>query len=63
MCCRATVVPATQLPIETTAAYAFKSACTIDLQTDIIFTGNGEPKISKFTENIESIVIVHNIGI
>ena len=40
-------VSATQLPIETIVAPVGKSESELDLQTDIIFDGNGGVKINK----------------
>ena len=43
-------VSITQLPIETMIAPVGKSGSTFDLQTDIIFGGNGGAKVNKFLD-------------
>ena len=48
------------MPIETIIAPVGKSDPSFDLQTDIIFGGNGGAKINKFLDRVKSIVIDRN---
>ena len=52
---------ASQLSIETIVASVCKSDHSFDLQTDIIFGGNGGVKINKFLDYIESIGTDRNL--
>ena len=46
------MVSVTQLQMETIVAPVGKSGFTFDLQTDIIFGGNGEAKVNNFLDCI-----------
>ena len=52
---------ATQLHIETIVAPVGKSDPASDLQTDILFGGNGGAKINKFLDYVKSTVIGRSI--
>ena len=53
--------PLTQLPIEAIVAPLGKKDPAFDLQTDIIFGGNGGAKVIKFLDSTKSIVIVRKL--
>ena len=46
------------MPIETIIAPVGKSNPSFDLQTDIVFGGNGGAKINKFLDCLKNIVII-----
>ena len=48
------------MPIETIIAPVGKSDPSFDLQTDIIFGGNGGAKMNKFLDCVKNIVIGRN---
>ena len=56
-------VSTTQLPIESIVAPVGKGDPALDLQTDIIFNGNGRAKINKFLNYSKSIVIGRKLRI
>ena len=58
--CHSREVSVTQSVVETIVAPVGKSDLAFDLQTDIIFGGNGKGKINKF---IDSVVIGRNLRI
>ena len=51
------------MPIESIVAPVDKSDHMFDLQTDIIFGGEGGAKVNKFLDCVKSIVIGRNLGI